>query len=689
MANQLIFEIGTEEIPAGYLMPAVEALQKNLTAGLTALGLTFGEMSGAATPRRLVVRVDDLLCCQPDRVEEVLGPPKKAAFDANNQPTKAAEGFAKSRGAALADILIAETPKGAYLMLRQEQKGQQTRDLLPGLLPEMIKAIPFPKSMRWGATKTTFARPIQWLLALYNGETIPFTVDGVGAAGAMTYGHRFMAPEAIQVRDYEQYVTTLRERHVLVEPEERKAMVVREITRAAAEVGGHILPDPELVETVAHLVEYPHAIAGTFDPKFLALPKDALITSMREHQKYFAVLNGSGQLQASFIAVNNTRVKDPVLGAEGHQRVLRARLEDGLFFFRADQQTPLAQRVDGLEGLVFQNKLGTMLEKTRRVQTLAQGLAQTLAPALSAQVLRAAYLAKADLLTAMVNEFPSLQGAMGRDYARLHGEEEAVAVAIHEHYMPVRADSPLPAGIIGAIVGIADRMDTIAGCFGIGQVPTGSTDPFGLRRQALGLIRIIEHHGFALSLKELTVSALDLYGDKVMAEGDAALASILEFIKGRYCNDQVAKGMAAEGVEAAVSVGFDNIIDCRKRLHALLAISDQPTFPMLAGAFKRVMNIIKGHQGSEVNSVLLTDEAELGLHRSLLAVRQEAQPLIDGGDYQAALMVILKMKEPVDLFFDQVMVMTEDAAVRENRLSLLAAIAALFLQIGDFSKFSQ
>lgn len=689
MANQLIFEIGTEEIPAGYLMPAVEALQKNLTAGLAGLGLTFGEMSAAATPRRLVVRVEELSSSQPDRVEEVLGPPKKAAYDANNQPTKAAEGFAKSRGAALSDILIAETPKGEYLMLRQEQKGQQTRDLLPILLPEMIKAIPFPKSMRWGATKTTFARPIQWLMALYGGEAVPFAVDGVGVAGAMTHGHRFMAPEAIPVQDYEQYVAALREHHVLVEPEERKAMVVQEITRAAGEVGGHILPDPELVETVAHLVECPHAIAGTFDRKFLELPKDALITSMREHQKYFAVLNDSGQLQASFIAVNNTRVKDPVLGAEGHQRVLRARLEDGLFFFRADQQTPLAQRVNDLEGLVFQNKLGTMLEKTQRVQALARGLAQALAPALNDQVQRAAYLAKADLLTAMVNEFPSLQGAMGRDYARLQDEEEAVAVAIHEHYMPVRADSPLPAGIIGAMVGIADRIDTIAGCFGIGQVPTGSTDPFGLRRQALGLIRIIEHHGFALSLKELTARALDLYGDKVMEDRDATLAAILEFIKGRYCNDQVARGMAAEGVDAAVSVGFDNIIDCQQRLAALLAISDQPTFPMLAGAFKRVMNIIKGHHGTTVAPALLTDEAEHGLHRSLLAVSQEAQPLIDGGDYQAALMVILKMKEPVDLFFDQVMVMTDDPTVRENRLSLLAAIAALFLQIGDFSKFNQ
>jgi glycyl-tRNA synthetase beta chain len=689
MTKQLIFEIGTEEIPAGYLMPAAEALKKNLTAGLSSLGLTFESVSCAATPRRLVVRVDTLLSRQPDRVEEFMGPPKKAAYDANNQPTKAAEGFAKSRGAEIADIQIASTPKGDYLMLRQEQKGQETKHLLPGLLVEMIRAIPFPKSMRWGATKTTFARPIQWLLALYDGQTIPFFVEGVGDTGAITYGHRFMAPQPITVRDFDQYRDALRDQHVLVDPEERKLMVVKEITLAAQKIGGHILPDEDLVETVANLVEYPHAICGTFDPKFLDLPKDALITSMREHQKYFAVLDDSGKLMANFIAINNTKVKDPALGAEGHQRVLRARLEDGLFFFRADQQSPLAKRVGDLQGIVFQNKLGTMLEKTLRVQTLAEELAQRLSPALEKKVSRAAYLAKADLLTAMVNEFPSLQGAMGRDYARLNGEDEEVAIAIHEHYMPVRADSALPQGFIGAIVGIADRIDTIAGCFGIGQVPTGSTDPFGLRRQALGLIRTIEHHGFVLSLKVLVHNAVGLYGDKLSAEPNAVIGSVMDFILGRYTNDKVAKGVVAAAVEAVVSVAFDDIMDCNKRFQALLAISSQPSFPLLAGAFKRVMNIVKDHQEAVVNTLLLTDEEEKALYQTFIAVRQEAQPLIDQGDYEAALTVILKMKEPVDLFFEKVMVMSDDGAIRHNRLSLLAAIKDLFLQIGDFSKLSQ
>ncbi len=687
MNNQLIFEIGTEEIPAGYILPALAILKDNLANGLQELGLTRGGITTAATPRRFVICVEDLQDRQPDKVEEILGPPKKAAYDSDGNPTKAAQGFAKSKGAELADIQIAKTAKGEYLMIRQEIKGRATEELMAELLPELIKSIPFPKSMRWGATHTSFARPIQWLLALYNSKVIPFSVDGVGQAGDITYGHRFMSPDKIKVEDYQQYKNDLRKNHVLVDPTERKEAVRKEINAAALASNSQILPDEDLVETVANLVESPHAILGSFDEKFLTLPKDALITSMREHQKYFALVDEHGQLKPNFIAVNNTGVKDKVLGAEGHQRVLRARLEDGLFFFKADQKRKLADRVADLDGLIFQAKLGTMREKAMRIQALASFLAKQIDPDLVEEAERAAYLAKADLLTEMVNEFPSLQGLMGRDYATLDGESRDVALAIAEHYMPVRAASPLPASILGAIVSLADRIDTIAGCFGIGQKPSGTADPFGLRRQSLGLIRIIQDKKFSLSINELIDEAMRLYGDKLSVDHKTAKQNAVDFIKGRFVNDQTGR-IPGETVKAVVSVCFDDIVDINYRIKALDTISHQESFPLLAGSFKRVMNIIKDHQGTQPRADLFKVPEETGLHNSYQQISKEAEPLLKNHDYLAAMEVILKMKEPVDLFFDKVMVMDDDPAVRDNRLNLLSTIAELFLQVGDFSKMT-
>ena len=686
MRHELLFEIGTEEIPAGYLLPATDRLQAILSAKLKAAALDHAEPRAAATPRRLVVWVDGLAERQADRVEEIIGPPKSAAFDPSGKPTKVAEGFARSRGVGVGDLQVAATPKGEYLMVRKSVTGEATRDVLSRILPEVVAEIPFPKSMRWGTSRLSFARPIQWILALFGGEVVPFTLDGVGPSGAVTYGHRFMAPAAIPVTGFAQYQDALSRAHVTVDPEERKRAVDAEIRRAAATVGGAVLDDPELVATVANLIEEPHAICGTFDRRFLDLPKEALITSMREHQKTFAVVDATGNLLPHFIAVNNTMVKDDVLAAEGHQRVLRARLEDGLFFFREDQHRTLADRVPQLGGIVFQAKLGTMLEKTERIAALAARLANRLAPAEAATATRAAHLAKADLLTAMVNEFPSLQGLMGRDYAVRNGETPAVAQAIAEHYMPIRSGSELPASVAGAIVSIADRADTLAGCFGIGQMPTGTTDPFGLRRAALGLIHVISAKGFTLSLSDLFRDALDLYGAKLTVPTDTALATVLDFVKGRFANDRTAAGIPTGTVDAVLSVRFDDLRDCAQRIDALTRITDQPSFPLLAGSFKRVMNIIKDHADTEVRADLLREPSEQALFAALQQVRQEAQPLIDRQAYLPALEAILKMKEPVDRFFEDVMVMADDPEVRRNRLSLLAGIAALFLQVGDFSR---
>jgi glycyl-tRNA synthetase beta chain len=689
MHHELFVEIGVEEVPAGYIVPALESFKKMMTARLDELGLEYGSVRTAATPRRLAICVSDLAANQPDREEEFIGPSRKAAFDDNNAPTKAAIGFAASKGVSVDDLDIVETPKGDYVRLLKEKKGQATVELLQKIVPEVILDLTFPKSMRWGDERTVFVRPIQWLLGLYNGAVIPFTIGAI-ASGNTTRGHRFMAPAALTVKNYEEYLASLRHNHVLADCAERRAAVEAEIARAVADAtgldGAEVLADEELVDIVTNLVESPNGVCGVFDDRFLALPDSVLITAMREHQKYFSVVDKKGALLPRFVAINNTHIRDEKAAAAGHQRVLRARLEDALFFFNEDQERSLADRVGDLTGLIFQNKLGTMHDKTERLVQLTGKLAQVLAPDRRPAAERAALLAKADLLTAMVGEFPSLQGAMGRDYALLDEEEPAVAAAIREHYLPVRAGGALPREIDGALVGMADRLDTIAGCFGIGQRPSGTADPFGLRRLALGLLHIIEDRSFALSLSAFVEEALHLYGKKVTEDFTTVKAQIIDFIKGRFVNDIISRGIPREAIEAVTSVSFDDVVDCRARIEALAAMKEQPTFAVLAAAFKRVMNIIKDSRGGTVDDKMLQEPGEKKLFETLQQVQKEAEPLILAKEYGAALNVILRMKEPVDTFFDQVMVMVDDPQLRANRLNLLSAIAQLFLKVGDFSK---
>ncbi|ADH86400.1 glycine--tRNA ligase subunit beta [Desulfurivibrio alkaliphilus] len=684
-SGELLLEIGAEEIPAGYLMPALKALQAGLAQGLREHELAFGEINTGATPRRLAVSVQGLAARQPDRVEEAMGPPKKAAFDADGKPTKAALGFASTKGVSVDELQVVATPKGEYLQARVEQPGRATAEILNDLLPGLITGLPFPKSMRWGNGKTHFARPLRWLLAVYQGRSLAFSLEEL-SAGDHTWGHRFLAPQSIQATTFSTYRDQLRQYQVLVDPAERRQAMVAEINRAAAEAGGRILPDPELEETVTNLVEAPFAICGSFAERFLQLPREVLITSMREHQKYFAVVDEQDNLQPRFVAVNNTRVKDPAVGAEGHQRVLRARLEDAFFFFNEDQQRPLSQLAGRLNGIIFQHQLGTMADKTARLEQLAGRLADEFAPELSAAVRRAAQLCKADLLTSMVDEFPSLQGNIGRDYARRQGESEEVAEALYSHYLPLRAGGQLPQDRTGALLGIADRLDTLAGCFGIGLKVTGAADPFGLRRQAVGLIHLLLGHKLKLPLKPWIETALSLYDCQLQEQPAAARDRLLEFIKGRLANDLTGRGLPAEAVEAVLSVDFQEVNDCQARIEALVAVSSQPSFTLLAGSFKRVNNIIKDNRDDRIDPQLLQEPAEKELAAVLARVTAAAAPLLRDGAYRQTLEHILTMKEPIDRFFDQVMVMAEDEQLKRNRLALLTAIAALFRRVGDFSR---
>ena len=687
MQHELLFEIGTEEIPAGYIIPAINSINNIMTKKLSELGLTHGEIRNASTPRRLTICVKDLIEGQSDSREEVMGPPKAAAFDKDNKPTKAAEGFARSKGATLEDIQITETPKGEYLMVVVEKKGEKTAVLLPEVLAGIIQQLPFPKSMRWGSGRAGFARPIQWIVARYGNQIIPCEINNV-CSGSSTRGHRFMAPNDFEITDYNNYLKTLRKAHVLADQEERKKAVIKEVEEAAAKTGGRIMTDDALLDTVTNLIEEPHAVCGSFDEKFLALPDEVLITSMREHQKYFAVVDDNGKLMPHFIAVNNTDTKDHALAAQGHQRVLRARLEDALFFFNEDKKHKLADRTDKLSGVVFQSGLGTMQEKTSRVTELAAWLAKKVAPQVEKTASRAAELAKADLLTDMVNEFPSLQGVMGRAYALLDQETPEVAQAIAEHYMPVRAGSSLPESDEGAIVGLADRIDSIAGSFGIGKKPTGSTDPYGLRRLSLGLLNIIDHRGYSLSVQELADQSVKLYGDKITVKPAEARKNILDFIEDRYINDRISRGKTPAAVEAVTSINFDDLIDCDHRIEALMAVQNEETFNILAGSFKRVKNIIKGHSGGSIKENMLKEEAEKNLYQVFQQVQDQTAPLFEKKEYEQAMQAILKMKEPVDNFFDDVMVMADDERLKTNRLNLLTAISGLFLKIGDFSRMS-
>ncbi|MGP7987187.1 MAG: glycine--tRNA ligase subunit beta, partial [Desulfobaccales bacterium] len=475
MGSELLLEIGTEEIPARFLPPVLDEMAQGLRHRLEQARLGAGEISAWGTPRRLALVARDLPASQAVAVQEIIGPPKAVALDAHGQPTAAALGFAKGQGVAVTDLVELDTPRGIYLAVSKSVSGRPALDCLQEILPDLIMALSFPKSMHWGDLQFTFARPIHWILALFQGEVVPFSLAEV-TSGPVTYGHRFLAPHAIGVKDAATYVAGLEAAHVLVDPAARRAHLEKELAQAAAGVGGEVAPNPGLLEENTFLVEFPSVVVGDFEEKFLKLPDEVLITSMREHQRYFSLRGQDGKLLPHFIAVNNTLARNPNLVRRGHERVLRARLSDAMFFFQEDAKIPLEKRLEALKGVVFHSLLGTSYEKMERFRELAVTLARKLAPDLEGQVRRAATLAKADITTEMVGEFPSLQGVMGEKYSLLEGEDPKVATAVFSHYLPRHAEDILPPDLIGSLIGLADRLDTICGFFGVGLKPTGTAD---------------------------------------------------------------------------------------------------------------------------------------------------------------------------------------------------------------------
>jgi glycyl-tRNA synthetase beta chain len=684
---EFLLEIGTEEIPSGFILKALEDMKGFLEKEFQNHRISYKEVKAMGTPRRLVLTASGVATTQEGRLTEVIGPAKRIAFTEEGQPTKAALGFARGQGIGIEELQVVKTEKGEYISARKEEKGEETIQLLPVILPRLISSISFPKSMRWMDLENTFARPIHWILALFDGTVVPFQVGNVSSSN-LSRGHRFMAPGSFQVKDVGEYLRRLKNSFVIVNPEERKEMILAELNKAAGEISGNILSDNELLEIVTFLVEYPVAIRGSFSRDFLALPREVLISAMREHQRYFSLTDTNGKLLPYFVTISNTRPRDPNVVARGNERVLQARLSDANFFFVEDRKIPLIQRLEGLKRVVYHSKLGTSYEKVMRLSNLAEYLTEGIAPSLQETVKKASLLCKCDLITGMVGEFPNLQGVMGRIYALLSGEKEEVAQAIHEHYLPISAGGAIPSSHPGAILSIADKFDTIVGCFGVGLIPTGTADPYALRRQTLGIINIILGKRYLFSISQLIEKSLVLLSEKIERPPREIKTDVLEFFKGRLQNLFNSKGLSPDAIEAALAVGFDDIVDLQERAKALHDLRSEPGFESLAIAFKRVVNISKSHTPQKIDPRRFENDVEGKLFEAYREIGKKASEKIALKDYPAALKDLSSLRQPVDEFFDGVMVMAEDEKTKNNRLSLLSSISQLFFRIGDFSKIS-
>ncbi len=689
--KRLLLEIGTEEIPAGYIEPALAALAATLAQKLDEARIEHGAVRTFGTPRRLAVMVEAVAPRQKSLTSEIVGPPRKAAYDPEGRPTTAALKFAEKVGVPVGKLSVVSTPKGEYLSAVVTEAGGAATTVLKTILPAAILATPFPKSMRWADLSISFARPIVWILALFGSGIVPFNVGNV-RSGRTSFGHRFMHPGRIRIAAPEDYVEALRPAWVVVDAAERRRLIADGAAQAAAAVGGKVLPDEELLGINAYLVEYPVAAAGRFAEEFLELPAEVLITAMREHQKYFAVSDASGRLLPHFIAVNNTPVREMAVVVRGHERVLRARLEDAKFFYRGDKATPLENLVEKLKNVLFQAQLGSLHDKVCRVQALAGDVAGLAGGGddFRRQVERAAWLCKADLVSQMVGEFPKLQGIMGRVYAQVQGEPPAVAAAIEEHYRPTASGGALPETPAGAVLAIADKVDTICGCFRAGLIPTGAADPYALRRQGIGVIQIMRQRQFGFPLAALVEQGLSGF-DAAGAAPPETVGKILAFIEGRMASILVEEGFAKDTVAAVLGIPMQSVPAVWQRAQALQQLKAKPDFEPIAVSFKRVVNIIRRAEGftpAPVEERLLTHPSESGLLAAYRAVHGQVQEELKHGRFEEALGRVASLRPPVDAFFDDVMVMAEEAELRRNRLSLLALVAALFDTFADFSKIS-
>ena len=686
MSKDLLYEIGTEEIPANYMPSTLKQVRSISEAMLKNYRIAFEEIKAYGTPRRIVLFVKGIAEQQENLEELVKGPSKRAAYDENGNPTKALLGFLKGQKAELGDVFIQELAGVEYVYYKKQEKGQPVKEVLKTILPDILTSISFPKSMKWGNKSFRFARPVRWLVPILGDELIEFDKDGIQCS-RYTKGHRVLSKGSIEINNTSEYFDKLRAGFVIADQEERRTIIRRQCEELAREKGGEVLMDEELLEEIVYLVEYPTALIGGFDAEYLKLPKEAVITPMKEHQRYFPVADSNKNLMNYFITVRNGDSRFLETVQEGNEKVLKARLADADFFYREDRKESLDNCAEKLKNVVFQETLGTIYDKTQRIAAIAEHLAAILGISAGAKknLLRAAHLCKADLVTNMVKEFDELQGIMGREYALLQGEDREVADAIFEHYLPRFAGDNTPATLNGSILSISDKMDTICGCFAIGIQPTGSQDPYALRRQAIGVTSIILDSNIHLGLTHLIDNSLKPFKEKGILKGDekSVKRDILEFFRQRFKNVMIDKGFEYDIIDAVINAEFDDINDAYLKIRELSKWKYRDEFMNILGSFNRVSNLASKAMSPEINAELFTEKAELELLRAFDEVNAEFEGYVDNREYGKALELMITLKKPVDDFFDNIMVMVEDEDIRNNRLGLLKSIADMMNRMAD------
>lgn len=680
----LLVEIGTEELPPKALPTLSAAFTDGITKGLSDAGLTPNEVIAYAAPRRLAVWIKGVAPQQADQIVEKRGPAIKGAFDAAGNPTKAALAFANSCGVEVADLGKIETDKGAWLVFRQQQTGQATTALFPAMVEKSLAALPIPKRMRWGSGTAEFVRPIHWIVMLADNAVINANIMGI-PSGCESRGHRFHAPAAITITSPADYATQLGAAFVIARFAARRELIRSKVEALASELGGKAIMPDELLDEVTALVEWPVPVAGRFEERFLDVPQEALISTMQDNQKYFALVDANGKLMPNFITVANIESRDATQISSGNERVIRPRFSDAEFFWTQDKKQTLESRREGLKTMVFQQKLGSLYDKSARVAKLAGYIAQQLDADASLAV-RAAELGKCDLITNMVFEFTELQGIMGRYYATHDGEAAEVAAALDEQYMPRFAGDELPQSKTGQILALAERLDTLAGIFGVGQKPTGAKDPFGLRRAALGALRLLIEKQLPLDLADLLDQAALNLAEQLGSK--PAISDTLDYILDRLRSYYQERGIGADIVEAVATLKPSQPLDFDRRVKAVAAFRQLTASESLAAANKRISNILKKVEGelpTRVELGLLQEPAEKALADAVFTQENQVLPLFAVGDYEAALLSLASLREPVDQFFTDVMVMADDMALRNNRLALLNHLRGLFLRVADLS----